>query len=179
MAVLLAAFPLSFWPSVADARSKRKTTEPPVRADEYRPAELADAIRGAALPLAVAAGATLGSPVCPSGVKRSPTMAAQCLVAFDSVSVPYVVAVGTGGALIASPLFVVVARRDVEREIAKSGNANVGCGKSAVLAVPSGSAVACTIATHTIDATILRQGTTWTVTTKVSKKDSARPSKKP
>ena len=177
LAVIVAAFSSLFWPSVADARSKRKTTEPPVRADEYRPAELADAIRSAALPIAVAAGATLGNPVCPSGVKRSPTMAAQCLVAFDSVSVPYVVAVGTGGALIASPLFVVAARRDIERELAKSANANVGCGKSAVLAVPSGSAVACTIATRAVDATILRQGTTWTVTTKVSK-ESTRSSKK-
>ena len=153
----------------ASGRIRKKSTEPAVRADEYRPAELADAIRLAAIPVAVSTGAVLGNPVCPSGVRRSPTMAAQCLVSFDSVSIPYVVAVGAGGSLVASPLFVLVARRDVERELAKSSNAPVSCGKSAVLAVPSGSAVTCTIDKRAVDATILRQGTSWTVRTRPSK----------
>lgn len=150
----------------ASARSKKRKTEPTVRADEYRPAELAEAIRSAALPVAVSAGAVLGNPVCPSGVKRGPKMAAQCLVAFDSVSVPYVVAVDASGSLVASSLFVLVARRDVERELSRSSNAAVSCGKNAIFAVPSGAAVSCRIDTRAFDATILRQGAGWTVTTK-------------
>jgi hypothetical protein len=169
----------SAWNSArVEARPKRKspvkTTEPAVKANEYRPAELADAVRAAAIPLATAASAVLGPPVCPSGVKRSPTMAAQCIVAFDKVNAAYVIAVGPSGSLVASPVFLIVPRIELERELAKTANAAVRCGKAAVIVVPSGSATRCDVGKGTVDATVTRQGAGWTVSANASGASGAK-----
>jgi hypothetical protein len=149
----------------AARRRARPPTEPPVKANEYKPSELADAVRVAALPIATSASAILGAPACPSGVKRSPTMAAQCLVAFDKTLVPFVVAVGATGTLTASPVFVIVPRLELEREIARTTTDPVTCGKAPVVAVPSGSTAGCNIGKRAVDAVITRTPTGWTVTT--------------
>jgi hypothetical protein len=146
-------------------RSPAPTAEPPAKANEYKPSELADAVRVAALPIATSASAILGVPACPSGVKRSPTMAAQCLVAFDKTLVPFVVAVGATGTLTASPVFVIVPRLELEREIARTTTDPVTCGKSPVVAVPSGSIAGCNIGKRAVNALITRTPTGWTVTT--------------
>jgi hypothetical protein len=164
-ALLALATSLGSTRTEAARRRTKPPTEPPVTANEYRPAELADAVRVAALPIATSASAILGVPACPSGVKRSPTMAAQCLVAFDKTLVPFVVAVGSGGTLTASPVFVVVARVELEREIARANTDAVSCGKSPVVVVPSGSAADCRIGKRAVNAIITRTQTGWTVTT--------------
>jgi hypothetical protein len=92
-------------------------------------------------------------------------MAAQCLVAFDKTLVPFVVAVGSTGSLVASPVFVVVPRVELEREIGKSTTESVTCGKSPIVAVPSGSFADCKIGKRAVNAVITRATTGWTVTT--------------
>jgi hypothetical protein len=170
--------------ALAAKRRTKPSTEPPAKANEYKPAELAEAVRVAALPIATSASAILGVPACPSGVKRSPTMAAQCLVSYDKTLVPFVVAVGPSGTLTASPVFVVVPRIELEREIARTNADPVTCGKSPVVMVPSGSATDCNIGKRAVNAIITRTATGWSVTTtpNVGKRNSeptedANPSK--
>jgi hypothetical protein len=158
---------------LAEARTKRKSpvksTEPTVKANEYRPAELAEAVRIAATPVATSASAVLGAPVCPTGVKRSPSMAAQCIVTFDRVTAAYVVAVGSSGTLVASPVFLVIPRLDLERELGRTSDAPVRCGTAPVLVVPSGSATGCDVGKRSIDAIVTRQSQGWTVSTTPSR----------
>jgi hypothetical protein len=92
-------------------------------------------------------------------------MAAQCLVAFDKTLVPFVVAVGANGTLAASPVFVIIPRLELEREIARATTDPVTCGKSPVVAVPSGSIAGCNIGKRAVNAVITRTPTGWSVST--------------
>lgn len=167
----ISALSLAIGAQPADAaRKKKAAVEKPFvdspKPGEYGSSELGSVVTRAALNLAVQAGATLGRPTCPSGVKRSPTMAAQCLITFDAITAPYTVTTTAVGSLVAAPVFLVIPRRLLESELRNgAGTATASCGKASVIVVPSGATVRCQFGKQDLEVQVFSTAVGWRIVT--------------
>lgn len=100
----------------------------------------------------------LGLASCPTGVSAAVGTVAQCIVGFDMTPVPFLVRVDPGGALAASPTFLVLSRGGVEAAASSAARLAVRCGTDRVLVVPATSEIACTSGKKTLTFRVDAQG---------------------